>query len=98
MGEVRICGRPGDSHLDPSYEIAGNPAVSPWKCFGLGGGGGASCFDMEMGQQSPKYLGVSRSSGWSLLRSGQEEGLIPKDHEVTYCVLGFTGAMSKIQK
>lgn len=45
MGEVRICGRPGDSRLDPGYQMAGSPAVSPWKCFGLG----ASCFDMEKG-------------------------------------------------
>jgi hypothetical protein len=86
MGEVRICGRPGDSHLDPSYEMAGHPAVSPWKCFGLGVGGGASHFDMEMGQQSLQYLGVERSSGWSLLRSCQEEGSIPQNHGDIWCL------------
>lgn len=27
MGEVRLCGRPGDSHLDPSYEMADRQPV-----------------------------------------------------------------------
>lgn len=54
MGEVRLCGRPGDSHLDPSYEVAGSPAVFLdlsmeilWP--GVQGCSGASCFNWEMG-------------------------------------------------
>lgn len=54
MGEVRICGRPGDSHLDPSYEMAGSPAVfldlsmeMLWP--GIQGCSGALRFNSEMG-------------------------------------------------
>lgn len=106
MGEVRIRGRPGDSHMDSSYEMAGSPAVF---------------LDLSMEMLWPRVQGCSEAShllrdrvtmpeipcggggmdssrGKTLVRSGQEEGLIPKDCGVAYGASGPIGAMSEIQE